>query len=316
MPDQPERAVSQQSATRTALALVALGTLMYLLYARASLKQTVALRAAREPLACSKALGGGGGGGGCSGGGGAALAAAGPLGTSVRPSCAPLSDTAWRASNLTYSQHDLDLRMKRYLTRTHGFYIESGAFDGMTASNTYIYQQQRCWTGLLVEPSPENARAAAANRPHDVVEHSALVGPAYVEATIRGAFHSMLVSKVDAGGDVEVPAHTMTALLEKHRVPHVHWWSLDVEGFELEVLRGLDFARWTPDYILVELWDDNAAVKSFLAARGYTIEADISPWHHATPHRDVLFRSAAATEHQALDSTFTYDHLPWYDRAA
>lgn len=239
-----------------------------------------------------------------------------PLGAAVRPSCAPLSDAAWRASNLTFSQHDLDQRMKRYLTRTHGFYIESGAFDGVTASNTYIYEQQRCWTGLLVEPSPDNARAAAVNRPHDTVEHSALVGPAHVGATIRGAFHGMLMSKVDASGDVEVPAHVLTALLDKHRVAHVHWWSLDVEGFELEVLRGLDFTRWTPDYILVELWNDNPEVKSFLADRGYVIEADISPWHHETPHRDILFRSAAATKHQAIDTAFTYDHLPWYDPRA
>ena len=231
----------------------------------------------------------------------------------VRPSCVPISDASWRVSGATYSQHELDVRMKRFLTGTHGFYIESGAFDGISASNTYIYSLERCWSGILVEPSPGNARAAAANRPGDIVEHSALVGPDHVGSVIRGAFDGGLMSKVDSAGGIDVPAHTMSALLEKHHVQYVHWWSLDVEGFEMDVLRGLDFSRWTPDYILVELWHDNAEVKNFLAERGYTIEADISPWRHATAHRDVLFRSSAATSHQVIDDTFTYDHLPWYD---
>ena len=238
--------------------------------------------------------------------------AGGRLSALVRPSCIPLPAADWKASSMSFSQHELDLRMKKYLTGTHGVYIESGAYDGKTASNTYIYAMQRCWTGLLVEPSAGNAVAAAGNRPTDIVEQSALVGPDFVGATIRGAFHNDLMSKVDGAGDVDVPAHTMTALLEKHRVAHVHWWSLDVEGFEMDVLRGLDFARWTPDYILLELWNDNEEVKSFLAAKGYTIVADISPWKHFTPHRDVVFRSASALAAQLEDPSFTTDHLPTY----
>ena len=234
------------------------------------------------------------------------------LSAAVRPSCVPLPSAEWKGSGMTFSQHELDARMKKYLTGTHGTYIESGAFDGKTASNTYIYAAQRCWTGLLVEPSVGNAAAAAANRPTDVVEHSALVGPDFAGATIRGAFHNDLMSKVDGAGDVEVPAHTITALLEKNRVEHVHWWSLDVEGFEMDVLRGLDFARWTPDYILLELWNNSSAVKDFLAGKGYSIIADISPWSHITPHRDVVFRSATALSRQPEDPSFTTDHLPSY----
>ena len=230
----------------------------------------------------------------------------------VRPSCVPLSSAEWKASGMTFSQHELDVRMKKYLTGTHGIYIESGAFDGKTASNTYIYATQRCWTGLLVEPSARNAAAATVNRPTDIVEHSALVGPDFPTKAIRGSFNNELMSKVDGAGDEEVPAHTITALLEKNGVAHVHWWSLDVEGFELDVLRGLDFTRWTPDYILLELWHNNSAVKDFLAAKGYSIVADISPWRHFSRHRDIVFRSAAALAVQAEDPSYTTDHLPFY----
>jgi FkbM family methyltransferase len=219
----------------------------------------------------------------------------------------------FKKSSLTYGQHELDVRLKRFLTGSHGFYIESGAFNGQQLSNTNIYSLQRCWAGLLVEPSIAGAAAARLSRPRDFVVNAALVDCAAKGVTVKGAFHNDPMSRVDSAyGDVEVSARTLTDLLEEHRVEHVHWWSLDVEGFELAALKGLDFSRWAPDYINLELWHNDSAVWDFLAARGYSFVADISPWKYATPHRDVIFRSPYALQSQAEDTSFTYEHLPTY----
>lgn len=40
------------------------------------------------------------------------------------------------------------------LFQTGGFFIEAGAVDGEAASNSYFFEVQRNWTGLLVEPDP------------------------------------------------------------------------------------------------------------------------------------------------------------------
>ena len=36
--------------------------------------------------------------------------------------------------------------------KRNGFYIEAGAFDGETGSNSLFFEMQRNWTGLLIEP--------------------------------------------------------------------------------------------------------------------------------------------------------------------
>jgi hypothetical protein len=95
-------------------------------------------------------------------------------------------------------------------------------------------------------------------------------------------------------------------LLEENNIRHFHWWSLDVEGFELSALQGLDFSRWSPDYINIELWNNDSAVWDFLGDRGYKAVADISPWKHFTPHRDIVFRSTTATQRMAEEISFDY----------
>ena len=138
------------------------------------------------------------------------------------------ASTAWRCPVFGSQTSDIDIRpLSRYSYSgylSYSYVREECSFAGVSQLNfigwppplsVCLYAAQRCWTGLLVEPSAGNAAAAAANRPTDIVEHSALVGPDFAGATIRGAFHNELMSKVDGAGDVEVPAHTISALLEK-----------------------------------------------------------------------------------------------------
>src|SRR5262249_42845478 len=57
---------------------------------------------------------------------------------------------------------------------------------------------------------------------------------------------------------VMVQVETLTALLEQHSWPARFGVLLvDAEGFDLEVLRGLDFSRYRPDIILTEEYENN-----------------------------------------------------------
>jgi hypothetical protein len=49
-----------------------------------------------------------------------------------------------------------------------------------------------------------------------------------------------------------VPARTLTSILDEAGVRKIDFFSLDVEGFELSVLRGLDLDRYRPKYLLIE----------------------------------------------------------------
>src|SRR5690606_11138553 len=59
-----------------------------------------------------------------------------------------------------------------------GYFVEFGAGDGKTLSNTWWLEHHRGWHGLLCEPEPRNlAKISRRSRPRSVVE-PVCVGPA------------------------------------------------------------------------------------------------------------------------------------------
>ncbi len=177
------------------------------------------------------------------------------------------------------SQYGEDLLLFALLGgQREGFFIEAGANDGLRLSVTHAFESLG-WTGLLVEPIPERADAAARNRPRSKVLHAALgrrgsSGVATLTVYEGGADgdNDLLSHLEDAPvkGDlrhglaartVRVPLTTLDEALAFHDGP-VDLLVLDVEGAELDVLDGLDLARRRPRVLCIEdndLYDGRAA---------------------------------------------------------
>jgi FkbM family methyltransferase len=87
--------------------------------------------------------------------------------------------------------------------------------------------------------------------------------------------------------DVTVPGRTLSSVLDEVRPPRFDLLVLDVEGYEADVLRGLDITRHTPRFALVEALDrDAAAVVAEALGAAYEEAAWLTP-------TDVLFRHRA-----------------------
>jgi len=80
---------------------------------------------------------------------------------------------------------------------------------------------------------------------------------------------------------VTVPTASLSALLDKHHIEQIDFLSLDVEGFELSALRGMELERHHPTYLLIEA-RYRAEVEAYLSTH-YEAVADFS-------HHDVLYR--------------------------
>lgn len=163
--------------------------------------------------------------------------------------------------------------------KKNGFFIEAGANDGIRQSNTYYFEKVLRWNGLLVEPIPSQAEKCRKNRSNSQVVNAALVRHDYPSETVRiemadlmsvvndGNIEPELVESHVARGrevqhleqqdSIEIKAITLTKLLNDLKVTHVDFFSLDVEGYETEVLRGIDFSTITFDYIFVETRIEN-----------------------------------------------------------
>jgi hypothetical protein len=71
---------------------------------------------------------------------------------------------------------------------------------------------------------------------------------------------------------IDVPVRTLDEILCEARAPiGFELLSIDVEGHELEVLSGLDLARWRPRLVLLEDHVGNLKKHRFLRSAGYRL---------------------------------------------
>ncbi|HEY1451089.1 MAG TPA: FkbM family methyltransferase [Solirubrobacteraceae bacterium] len=202
--------------------------------------------------------------------------------------------------------HAMDGKLDRIIDLDGGTFVEAGGHDGYTQSNTYYLERFRGWRGVLVEPMPEMARQARLNRPGSRLFQCALVGAEQDGDEIEMEFGD-LFTKVRSEGDEDwvrnglvlgwrdhrveaVPARSLSSVLAEAGVHQPDLLSLDVEGYEEQVLGGLDLSRHAPGWILVEMHDlqaGRAAIGRVLGA-SYVEHTQLSPV-------DVLYRRSDVT---------------------
>lgn len=197
-------------------------------------------------------------------------------------------------------QGRIDLKILPYLKDVeNGFFVEAGALDGLFMSNTKLLEDLG-WTGILVEPSVEACKKCKQNRTSPVV-CGALVSSNYKEPFVtgdfffdgelgKGAWSGVGKNKYAVKEVQQVPALTLNRVLQNWNVKRVDLLSLDVEGYELNVLKGLDFNEVDVRYILVEINFNDYDLEDmdkFLGERGFKNLGCISNFSkEANPHWD------------------------------
>lgn len=147
-----------------------------------------------------------------------------------------------------------------------GHYLELGAFDGKTESNTRFFDDCLGWTGLLIEGNPRKYAALTKNRPH--AHRMSFAASCSSEEEQQGktvTFHA--AEFTNAGVEryakdyplgyktVDVPCGSLTQKVQDILDGRVHFFSLDVEGSEPSILKHLDFTKVQIDILMVESWN-------------------------------------------------------------
>lgn len=73
------------------------------------------------------------------------------------------------------------------------------------------------------------------------------------------------------GSVIQVPTATLNDVLAKAGIDHVDFLSIDVEGAEPDVLRGLDFARYQPKLVLMDDLDRFGETRRLMARNNYKL---------------------------------------------
>ncbi len=204
--------------------------------------------------------------------------------------------------------NNLDKKILEYIDYNNGYFVELGANDGITQSNTKHLELYKGWTGVLIEPSPRNfVKLKKSRSKRSYLFNCACVGFDFPKPTIELMYSNLMSIALEGINDIADPlahakageshsdkeeiylfsaqARTLQSVLEEAKSPKlIDLLSLDVEGGELEVLKGIDFEYTNFKYIVLETRSINE-VRGFLNLRSYEEIAKLS-------HHDYIFRWA------------------------
>lgn len=141
------------------------------------------------------------------------------------------------------------------------FYIEAGANDGIFQSRSLHLANNPEYFGLLIEPLPAVYLACCNNRPNNTkIYNCALVDFNYTDSHIPINVHSLYTAMATINKSptqnylqqINVPARTLDSILQENEITDVDYLYLDVEGYEYNVLNGINFNSCNFKYIEIE----------------------------------------------------------------
>ena len=206
---------------------------------------------------------------------------------------------ARHGSNVGYftSRNRLDKRIAELFSyKRNGVFIEAGAADGFTESHTLFLEKNYGWTGLLVEPEPEQFKFCKRFRKNCIVENffltdfsntSSKTQMRDAQRSSRKVGHNLNSDSTYNRFNQKIIEETknktffakntnLKSLLEKHSINQVDIMILDVEGDVFEVLNGYDHNSKIIDFLLVEVWRDD--LSHFLQMAEEKKWEYIGPW--------------------------------------
>jgi FkbM family methyltransferase len=155
------------------------------------------------------------------------------------------------------SINNLDKKLLKYLNFKEGFYIECGANDGVNQSNTWYFEKVLNWRGVLIEPNKTSFKNLKNNRSSkNIFRNVALVSEDFKNKNeeiylSENNLESKLTNAVSPLSQ-KVATETLNNILKELNINKINFFSLDVEGYEEEVLKGLNLDIFDIDYILIE----------------------------------------------------------------
>lgn len=172
--------------------------------------------------------------------------------------------------------------------KKNGFFLDIGAHDGMSFSNTYFFEKDLGWKGICFEPLPHLFKKlqecrncicinACVSNQEGTVPFLHLDSCDEMLSGMCGTYDERQLQIVMndiacLGGEckiLQLPSVNINKVLKDHQVTHVDFLSLDTEGSELEILKSIDFSLVTIDVITVENNYNELHVKEFLEEHGF-----------------------------------------------
>lgn len=167
-----------------------------------------------------------------------------------------------------YAQFGEDRILHRLFNKTKGNCVEVGGFDGITGSNTYFFEKIG-WRCIVIEPMPDFCKAIRAARQCEVVQLAASDRAEETEFYVATGVETLSTMEAntrhfdrikglsDQGiRKIKVKTARLTDILAERGMSEIDFMTIDVEGHEMSVLKGMSFDELSPRIVIIEdIWN-------------------------------------------------------------
>jgi hypothetical protein len=170
----------------------------------------------------------------------------------------------------SYADGSIDKDLKTiFQKKRSGFFVEIGSNDGVSGSNCKKLEMEQGWVGILVEPYLPNLNTSKLHRSRkNSFVHAAAVPADFGADTVELIFSNLMTLVDKPTSEISDPW--------RHALSGSEFLSIDIEGFELDVLSDLDFNNYKFQAIILENRNRQAAVE-FFRPLGYSLFSQPSP---------------------------------------
>jgi FkbM family methyltransferase len=169
--------------------------------------------------------------------------------------------------------------------KTNGYFVEFGATDGISLSNTHLLETHFQWSGILAEPAEIWHQDLKRNRPNSqidlrcvwqstgcAVEFNETISPelSTIQEYANCDFHAL--SRGSRKNLYKVETISLQDLLVQYGAPHqIDYLSIDTEGSEFDILSAVDFTKYMFSIITVEhnFTESREKIFQLLSRNGY-----------------------------------------------
>ncbi len=174
----------------------------------------------------------------------------------------------------SYSQVKQDLWVLEMLNnKTHGFFLDIGAYDGIELSNSYLLEKDFQWNGLCVEAHPQTFYLLKKNRKCMCANFAVTDFCGKVGFDKQQSLGSKILNN---NKEYYVDAIDFKQLFLNFNIPlYIDYMSLDIEGNEAQALSKFPFETHKCRLITVEhnlyMGSDinKNLIKNILISNGY-----------------------------------------------
>ena len=161
--------------------------------------------------------------------------------------------------------------------KKNGVFIEFGAYDGVTFSNTYLLEKHFGWKGVLIDPIPAHFESMNHNRECTTI-HGAITPEKHKSILIEelpASDLSRFVNKYKLFKKVhKVKALTLKEVIDQNlSTSEIDFLSIDVEGNDYDILKSIDLNQYKFKTICVEhnFREGSSELINYMANYGYEI---------------------------------------------